>query len=150
MSHSDDLRLLGQAVEELVAARRHLDFSAERVRDLPGDLRRISEAQLESAEAFTSRFARTVDLLVNKVLRGLDRVELKPSGTLLDVIHSAEQRGLVEQAGALREMKALRNEVAHDYAGARLPEVFTFCRERKAALDGICNRASDYARKLAK
>lgn len=150
MSHSVDRRLLEQAVEELAAARRHLDYSAERVRHLPADLGRISEAQLESAEAFTSRFARTVDLLVNEVLRGIDRVELKPSGTLLDVIHAAEQRGLVEQAEVLREMKALRNEVAHDYAGARLAEVFTFCRERKAVLDGICDRASAYVLKLSR
>jgi uncharacterized protein YutE (UPF0331/DUF86 family) len=115
---------------------------------LPADLKGVSDAQLESAEAYTSRFARTVDLLVNKVLRGIDRVELRPSGTLLDVINSAEQRGLVERAEALREMKAMRNEVAHDYAGQRLPEVFAFCRERKVLLDAICDRATEHARRF--
>jgi uncharacterized protein YutE (UPF0331/DUF86 family) len=143
-----DLLLLRQALEELAAARRHLDFSATRVSALPADLKGVSDAQLESAEAYTSRFARTVDLLVNKVLRGIDRVELRPSGTLLDVINSAEQRGLVERAEALREMKAMRNEVAHDYAGQRLPEVFAFCRERKVLLDAICDRAAEHARRF--
>ena len=127
---------------------------------------------MESAEAFTSRFARTVDLLVNKVLRGLDRVELKPTGTLLDVVNGAEQRGFVASAATLREMKMVRdevahdiyavatlalsslemkmvrNEVAHDYAGTRLPVVLAFCRERKPALDAICDRVCAYVRKL--
>ncbi len=141
-------RLLDHALVELEAARRHLDFSAERVRNLPGDLQLISEAQLESAEAFTSRFARTVDLLVNKVLRGLDRVELKPPGTLLDVVNGAEQRGFVASAATLREMKMVRNEVAHDYAGTRLAAVFAYCRERKPALDEICGHVRDYVRNL--
>jgi hypothetical protein len=141
-------RLLDQALVELEAARRHLDFSAERVRNLPSNLQPISEAQLESAEAFTSRFARTVDLLVNKVLRGLDRVELKPPGTLLDVVNGAEQRGFVGSAATLREMKAVRNEVTHDYAGARLPELFFYCRERKPDLDAICDRVRDYVSRL--
>ncbi len=141
-------RLLEQALVELEAARRHLDYSAERVRDLPANLQAISDAQLESAEAFTSRFARTVDLLVSKVLRGLDRVELKPPGTLLDVVNGAERRGFVASAATLREMKSVRNEVAHDYAGTRLPEVFAFCRERKPALDAVCDRVRDYVRRL--
>lgn len=79
--------------------------------------------QLESVEVFCSRFARTVDLLVNQVLRGLDRAELQAQGTLIDVVNRAEKRGLVEHAETLREMKDLRNIIAHDYAGARLAEV---------------------------
>ena len=134
MSLGTDLRLLRQALEELAAARRHLDFSATRVSALPADLKGVSDAQLESAEVYTSRFARTV--------------ELRPAGTLLDVINSAEQRGIVERAEALREMKAMRNEVAHDYAGQRLPEVFAFCRERKVLLDTICDRAAEHARRF--
>ncbi|MFM7749528.1 MAG: HepT-like ribonuclease domain-containing protein [Opitutaceae bacterium] len=148
MTPDANLRLLRQALDELAAARRHLDFSSARISSLPADLKSISEAQLESAEAYTSRSARTVDLLVNKVLRGIDRVELRPGGTLLDVINGAEQRGLIDRAESLREMKAMRNEVAHDYAGQRLPEVFAFCRERKPLLDAICDRAADYAGRL--
>ena len=72
--------------------------------------------QLESAEAFTGRFARSVDLLVNQVLRTLDRVDLKTEGTLLDLINRAEKRGFVTPSEELREMKDVRNIIAHDYA----------------------------------
>jgi hypothetical protein len=70
-----------------------LDFSADRVRDLPGDIQGVSDAPLETAEAFTSRFARTVDLLVNKVLRALDRVELKPPAASIFLFRPKRQFG---------------------------------------------------------
>lgn len=137
-----------QSLAELDAARRHLDYSYGRVAALPPDLDGITRDQLESAEAFTSRFARAIDLLVNKVLRSLDRLELRPDGTLLDVVHGAEKRGLVAHSDQLREMKGVRNAIAHDYAGARLPEIFAYCREQKPAFDAICTRLETYVRQL--
>lgn len=71
-------QLLVQALNELARARRHLDYSHRRVANLPTNLDAASPEELESAEAFAGRFARTVDLLVNKVLRSLDRAELFP------------------------------------------------------------------------
>jgi uncharacterized protein YutE (UPF0331/DUF86 family) len=118
------------------------------VADLPDTLSGATEEQLASVEAFTGRFARTVDLLVNKVLRSLDRVELKPPGTLLDVVNHAEQRGFVNQSAELREMKDVRNLIAHDYAGAKAAEIFTYCRGRKPILDAICDRVMAYARQF--
>ena len=132
--------LLEQGLADLASARRHLDYSFQQVSGLPDTLAGATEQQLESAEAFTGRFARSVDLLVNKVLRSLDRVEFKPEGTLLDVINRAEKLGLVGRAQELREMKDVRNMIAHDYAGAKAAEVFAYCREQKPVFDGICDR----------
>lgn len=140
--------LLRQNLAELGAARRHLDYSYGRVAEFPANLDKVTGDRLESAEAFTSRFARAVDLLVNKVLRSLDRVELRPEGTLLDVVLGAEKRGLVPQADLLREMKGVRNAIAHDYAGVQLPEIFAYCRAQKPAFDDICQRVEAYVRRL--
>ena len=141
-------RLLEQAVVELASARRHLDFSFSQVSGLPASLEGATEQQLESAEAFTSRFARSVDLLVNKVLRSLDRMELSPEGTLLDIIRRAEKRGLLGRADELREMKDVRNMIAHDYAGVRAAEIFAYCREQKTIFDGICEKVLNHVRKI--
>lgn len=140
--------LLRQSLAELADARRHLDYSYQQVAALPPTLHGATEKQLESAEAFTGRFARTVDLLVNKVLRSLDRVELKPEGSLLDVVNRAEKRGLVAQGVELREMKDVRNLIAHDYAGAKATEIFNYCREQKPVLDGVCARTADWAQNI--
>ena len=105
-------QFLAQALAELSLARAHLDYSFQSVAGLPDDLNGADAAALASVEAFSSRFARTVDLLVNKVLRSLDRVELKPEGGLLDVVNRAEKRGFVARAAELREMKDVRNIIA--------------------------------------
>lgn len=138
-------QFLEQGLAELQQARRHLDYSFQQLAGLPESLQGVTAGQLESVEAFSSRFARTVDLLVNKVLRSLDRVELKSEGTLLDVVNRAEKRGFVTRAADLREMKDVRNIIAHDYAGAKAAEIFAYCREQKTALDAICDRVVAHA-----
>jgi uncharacterized protein YutE (UPF0331/DUF86 family) len=148
MKRNQARSLLEQGLAELANARRHLDYSCQQVAGLPGTLEGATEKQLESAEAFTGRFARSVDLLVNKVLRSLDRLELNPEGTLLDIIHRAEKRGLVGRAEELREMKDVRNMIAHDYAGARAAEIFAYCREQKPVFDGICDRVATQAEQI--
>ena len=140
--------LLEQSLAELASARRHLDYSFQQVAGLPDTLKDATEKQLESAEAFTGRFARSVDLLVNKVLRSLDRVELKPEGTLLDVVNRAEKRGFVNQSEELREMKDVRNMIAHDYAGAKAAEIFAYCREQKPVFDAICEHVAGHAHQI--
>lgn len=148
MKRDQARRWLEQALVELASARRHLDYSCEQVAGLPETLEGATEKQLESTEAFTGRFARSVDLLVNKVLRSLDRVELNSEGTLLDIINRAEKRGLVDHAEELREMKDVRNMMAHDYAGARAAEIFAWCREQKPVYDRICDRVSAHAAQI--
>ena len=140
--------LLAQALAELIEARRHLDYSHQQVASLPDTLAGATEPQLESIEALTSRFARAVDLLVNKVLRSLDRLELKPPGTLLDTVNRAEQRGFIARAADLREMKDVRNMIAHDYAGAKAAEIFAYCREQKPLFDAVCDRVAAYSRRV--
>ena len=140
---------LEEALAELAQARAHLDFSFRQVAPLPDNLKGATPGQLESVEAFSSRFARTVDLLVNKVLRTLDRVELLPQGTLLDVVNRAEKRSFVARAAELREMKDVRNIIAHDYAGAKVADIFAYCREQKPALEAICSRVAAYATPLS-
>jgi hypothetical protein len=125
-----------------------LNYSFQKVERLSPRLAELNESDIESIEAFSSRFARTVDLLVNKVLRALDRVELLPQGTLLDVINRAEKRGFVRRAAELREMKDVRNIIAHDYAGAQAGEVFDYCRQQKLLLDSICDQVASYATPL--
>ena len=148
MNHDHARSLLQQNLAELANARRHLAYSFQQVAGLPDSLQDVTERQLESTEAFTGRFARAVDLLINKVLRSLDRAELRSDGSLLDVVNRAEKRGFVAYAAILREMKDVRNMIAHDYAGAKAAEVFAYCRQQMPAFDAICELAISYATRL--
>jgi hypothetical protein len=61
----------------------------------------LSEEQLDVFEALAGRFARVADVLVHKVYRSLDRVELEPAGTLLDVLNRAAKRGILTDIAAM-------------------------------------------------
>lgn len=137
---------LRAALDDLAQAREHLAFSSARVAGIDFARRAPTPEELERIEAYTSRFARVVDLLVNKALRALDRYELADEGTLLDVLHRAEKRGLIGDAEAFRAMKEVRNIIAHDYSGTELKDLLGFCREREPVLNAACDRVRDYAR----
>ena len=64
------------------------------------------------------------------------------------VVNRAEKRGFLADAGALREMKDVRNMIAH-YAGAKAAEIFAYCRAQKPAFDEICTRVEAYIRRLS-
>jgi hypothetical protein len=148
MNLDNTKNVMRRSLDDLHLARKHLDYSYDQIAALSQEMTEFSPGQLESVEAFTSRFARVVDLLVNKVLRALDRLELLPQGSLLDVINRAEKRLLVESSMTLREMKEVRNVIAHDYTGAKMPELLLFCSQQKLTLDKICDRTEEYVNQL--
>lgn len=145
MTAPDTRAWLRAAIHDLAQARKHLAFSSARVAGV--DRARVAQnpEELERVEAYTGRFARVVDLLVNKALRALDRHELVEEGTLLDVLHRAEKRGLIGDTEAFRAMKEVRNVIAHDYSGAELAELLDFCRTREPTLLEACDRVTAYA-----
>ena len=67
---------------------------------------------------------------------------------MLHINHRAEKCGLVGRAEQLREMKDVRNMIAHDYAGAKAAEIFAWCREQKPIFDVICERVLAHARQI--
>ena len=107
----------------------------------------LSAADLDAFEALTSRYARLSDMILQKLFRGLDRLELEDSGTLLDALNRAEKRGLIDSAAAFREIRELRNEIAHEYAQEDLRELFESVLQHSPELLEIIRRANDYCRR---
>ena len=83
-----------------------------------------AEDEFDAFENLTSRYARTTDLLVNKVFRSIDAVELVESGSAIDSANRAEKRGLIDSVSRLRGLKELRNEIAHEYDTDDLADLF--------------------------
>jgi len=75
-------------------------------------------------EALTARFARLADLLVQKLFRAQDALLLEDEGSLLDRLNRAEKRGQIESAEQWREIRELRNQIAHEYVLEDLRELF--------------------------
>ncbi len=75
-----------------------------------------SNDELEVFDAFTSRFARVSDILTQRIFRLFDVLEFEESKTFLDALNKAEQRGIITSAFDFKEIRELRNEIAHEYA----------------------------------
>lgn len=83
-----------------------------------------SDEECDAIETLTSRYARTSDIIIQKVFRSIDKVELEDSGTMIDVINRAHKRGLFDSVDEIRRIKDLRNKIAHEYAREDIESVY--------------------------
>ncbi len=81
-------------------------------------------SEFDSYENLCSRFSRMIDFLVRKIFRSIDAVEFENQGTLIDTVNHAHKRGLFENIDIVREIKDLRNEIAHEYIDDALQDLF--------------------------
>ena len=147
MTLQDTKSLLMADLDDLKRMASHLAHSLERCADMEASSE-LDDLSDERVEAFTSRFARTADLLVNKALRTLDLHELEPPGSMLDVLQRAEKRGIISSARELRLIKNLRNAIAHDYAGDNISETFKLCRQWTPVLQKAVTNLVTYVERI--
>jgi len=146
MKHGKHVEVLAETLRQLEDSASWLRRSLKRCQKASGK-RDLSAADLDAFEALTSRYARLSDMILQKLFRGLDRLELEDGGTLLDALNRAEKRGLVDSAAAFREIRELRNEIAHEYAQEDLRDLFESVLQHSPALLEIIRRAHEYARR---
>jgi len=147
--NADKPLLLEDELRGLEKAADHLRFSIGRTEGLLAR-RDWQPEELERLESLASRFARLSDLLMQRVMRLIDDLELVDSGTLLDRIHRAEKRGWVEDAGRLVRIRELRNLIAHEYAADKMAEIYAAVAALAPELVSVVPRAVTYARDLQK
>jgi len=105
-----------------------------------------SDEEFVAFEAMTSRYARTVDMLINKVLRSLDAVEYINGGTVIDAANNAEKRGIAD-SGDLRKLKDLRNSIAHEYVTENIVRFFYNVLEFTPILKGAIEKLNEYCKR---
>ena len=84
----------------------------------------LTYEEMESFEALTSRFARLSDIIIQKIFRFLDTLNLEANGTIRDRINRAEKTGVIESADKFVEIRILRNDIAHEYKSETIYEIF--------------------------
>ncbi len=107
-----------------------------------------TEDEFDAFENLVGRYARTVDVIVNKVFRSIDAVELEDGGTLIDVVNRAEKRGIVESAGKVRDLKDLRNDIVHEYETDDLRSLFRQTLEAVPELLALADSVERYCRRF--
>jgi len=108
-----------------------------------------SNEEFEAFEAMTSRYARTTDMLINKVLRSLDAVEYIDGGTVIDATYNTEKRGIAD-AQELRKLKDLRNLITHEYVTEKIVRFFDKILEFTPLLKIVIERLNEYCSRYIK
>jgi hypothetical protein len=101
-------------------AGRALRYSYERRPELAENREKYDDEDWEHWDAFTARFARLADILTQMAFRAIDAVEFQPAGTLIDRLNRAEKRGHIRSAFEWKEIREIRNQIAHEYASGKL------------------------------
>ncbi len=108
------------------------------------DMQLLSEEDIEKLETFAARFSRSIDILLNKLLRSLDMVELEDTSRRLDTVIRAEKRGFVQTYEELIELKNLRNELAHEYIEEIFLEKVQLVRQASQKLFAVTQAIEEY------
>ncbi len=145
----DKLILLRKELDSLDKAAEYLTVSIDRSGALLGRSE-LSAEELERLESLASRFARVSDLLIQRVMRLIDDLELTPEGSLLDRIQRAEKRGWVHNANDLVRIRELRNMVAHEYAADRMTEIYAGIARLAPQLLAVVPKVRSYVEELVK
>lgn len=141
-----NIEFLKEELVGLALAAKHLEYSLERCAELIGQSD-LPPEKLERLESLTSRFARLADLLIQRIFRLFDEIELVSAGTVRDRIERAEMRGWAN-ASQLVKIRELRNMIAHEYAAEKMVEIYSVVYALANELLAIVPRVSKDAHVL--
>lgn len=138
--------LLKKELLLLARAAQIVSHSYERCRDIDS-LSDHTLEELDHLEGLTSRFARLSDLLIQKIFRLIETLDLDSPGTVRDRIHRAEKKGLIASADIFVEIRDLRNHIAHAYHVAELENIYRHVKKWTPALLESVERTNDYCKR---
>jgi len=130
----ENVQMLEQSAEQL-------RYSLEKCKTLASP---FSPENLESIEALSARFARTADILTQKVVRSLLLYLREEAGSFIDTTNRMEKMGLTDSAQTMLEIRDLRNEIVHDYSHRDSKEVKDACIALAPALLDAIARTKEY------
>jgi uncharacterized protein YutE (UPF0331/DUF86 family) len=148
MPASKEIILLKETINQAGEAAAHLSVSVSRCSFLIHTPSVLSEEQLIELDALTSRFARLSDLLIQKIFKTIERLDLETPGTVRDRILQAEKKGLIDNANILFEIREVRNSIAHDYEGDLFKDIVSFAFKNAPVLIDTLEKVKIYSKKF--
>ena len=127
--------LLREQREKLLKAIGHLEYSYQKIQQLPLTPDDMDDEELETWESFSARFSRVSDIFLSRYLRTFVLVQ-DPGfiGSFRDFLHQAEKLQLVEEVEPWMAIRELRNISAHDYTDKDLALFFARLRQETPRL----------------
>ena len=151
MSPSKKRKLLKKQIAEDI---QHLDrsmaslrYSYEKCTEIGLEPDRFSLDEQESFEALTGRFARTSDLLTQKVVKTLFRLLQENVITFIDGANLLEKLEIIRHADDMLNIRELRNQIAHEYVEKNLKDLFKDVLIHTPILDKIIQSVKEYTKR---
>ena len=141
------IKLLEENLRQASEAAGHLSTSVDRCKAFISSSP-YTEEQLIELEALTGRFARVSDLLIQKVLKTIERLDGDTPGTVRDRILQSEKKGIITSAATLIDIRDVRNTIAHDYDGTSFNEIVLFVFQNTTFLLQVVQTAIQYSKKF--
>lgn len=79
--------------------------------------------ELESIDSLTSKFGRTSDIYLQKVLRTVWLLLREDTVPLIDLLNRAEKLRMILSADQLLQMRDIRNQITHEYLPEAAPKL---------------------------
>lgn len=89
-----------------------------------GEKKEYNLEEQESFEALTSRFARSSDILTQKVFKTLFFLLQEDVKTIIDAANFLEKLKIVDNADDLLNIREIRNQITHEYVESDLKTLF--------------------------
>jgi len=106
----------------------------------------LTEDEKERIDAFRVRFCDLQDALGARIFKGLLRLEEESTGSMLDILHSMEKRGILHSFEDWKQLREVRNLFSHESpnSGAARAEALSLAYQYSALLLEILARVKTY------
>lgn len=146
MTDTELLNLLNNDIELLNNAAETLSKSYQNCLKI-GLKEDYSFEELTEFEALSRRFARSTDILIQKIFKLIDQLNLAPEGTIRDSINRAEKNLLIDSFESLVEMRRIRNQVSYEYVTDQLSRLYERIVSLSPVLLDCVERTKTYCKK---
>jgi len=141
----DNLKLLSTDLEKLRMMNKSLNQSLKVCRKIKIN-NSFTDSEFQKLDVLTSRFSRLSDIIAQKVLRSIDKINLEDTGTVRDRLNRAEKNELILSSDEFAEIRKLRNDIIHEYIPDEMNEIFKKVIEYSPLLDDSVSRIFKYCR----
>ena len=139
---------LHELLKQLNMARSTLNYSYKICSKI-GKKDIYNEEEKDRFEALTSKFARLSDLILKKVIKTIDILDLDDSvETIRDTVNRAEKKSLIKSAREFIEIRKTRNEIAHEYFDSEndIIDIYKFVLDKTPVLAETVDRIIKYCK----
>ncbi len=120
-----------------------LSYSFDKAKKIGNKKKYIIE-ELDVFEALTSRYARTSDILTQKIIKNLFMIMQEDAKTFIDRCNLSEKLNIIDNAQELYSIRKLRNDIAHEYCIPDISQIFNDVLEQTEVLLKVVKKVQVY------